>query len=541
MRVLVRCQGRRRASAVAAALADGGATRKRSAVVVGGGWAGFGAASNLSKAGWKVSVLDASPDPGGVAGGKSGNIELGIKGCWYHYRNIEKVLEEIGLPLQQAYGDFAETAFYSERGLEVVSPVFSQCTPRLPAPLGPLAYTSDRFTDLPLGDRLTALPLLQALIEFDLDEGTYAAYDSISFEKLCRKANISQRLYDQFLKPILLALLFVPPKELSAAAALSVLSNYVLQHQSDFDVRWPKIPPSEIFLAWKRSLEETYGTTFRNSTPVKRVLHDETSKSVLGVETSSGETIEAEVVILATGAFALPKIVAASNLDSCRGLSRVHELTCSAVTAVRFAMDWGDGPARPLQYSSNVFSGKDDTAGTFYDIGALRGEEAGRIFEVDTYNAKSLLELDEEELEAAAKHVLSLSDPTFIDARIMKETLQVVKAKHAAFRWTPGTHSATPAIKPAEAPKGLLIAGDLVKNGPEEFSAHLGARGLSQEKSLVTGLQAAILAIQEFEDRSGRMNIPAPVAVEPDELHIQGLKESLRFARSSGLVPLLAQ
>ena len=36
---------------------------------------------------------------------------------------------------------------------------------------------------------------------------------------------------------MLLALLFVPPGELSAAVALSVLSNYVLMHQADFDVR----------------------------------------------------------------------------------------------------------------------------------------------------------------------------------------------------------------------------------------------------------------------------------------------------------------
>jgi uncharacterized protein with NAD-binding domain and iron-sulfur cluster len=509
-------------------------------VVVGGGWAGFGAASNLSKAGWKVSVLDASPAPGGVAGGKAGGeIELGIKGCWYHYKNIEKVLEEIGLPVHQAYGDFAETAFYSERGLEVVSPVFSKCSPRLPAPLGPLAYTSDRFTDLPIGDRLTALPLLQALLEFDLDEETYEAYDSISFEELCRKAKISQRLYDQFLKPILLALLFVPPRELSAAAGLSVLSNYVLQHQSDFDVRWPKIPPSKIFLRWRKSLEERYGTAFRNSTPVKRVLHDE--KSVLGVETGTGEKIEAQVVILATGAFALPKIVAASNLDRCKGLSRCQELSkCSAVTAVRFAIDGNI----PLKYSSNVFSEeKRNIAGTFYDIGALRGEAAGHIFEVDTYNAAGLLGLDDLELEAAAKNVLSLQDPKFKSVKVDRNTLQVVKAKNAAFRWTPGSHGATPAITPAGAPRGLLIAGDLVKNGPNEFDAHLGARGLSQEKALVTGLQAAILANQDFDndDDFDVSSLKRSIPVEPDEAHIQGLKESLRFARSSGLVPLLAQ
>lgn len=506
--------------------------RRPKAAVVGGGWAGFGAAWNLSKAGWDVTLVDASPSPGGVAGkGKAGKIELGIKGCWYHYRNIEKLLAEIGVDIEDAYGDFAETGFYSERGLEVVSPVFSKCKPRLPAPLGPLAYTSDRFTDLPLVDRLTAFPLSQALLEFDLDEDTYAAYDKVSFEDLCTKANVSSRLYQTFLKPILLALLFVPPSQLSAAAALSVLNNYVLAHQPDFDVRWPRRPPSEIFLQWKDKLEQKYGTTFISSSPVRKILHN--GRAVTGVEIVGERTIEAEAVVLATGAFALPKIIKASEgLENCLGLKRVSELSCSAVTAVRFAID---GAPRPLKYASNVFSGpRENTAGTFYDIGALRGEESGRVFEVDTYNANALMDFDDRELEAAAKEVLSLEDPEF--CRLDTLEVEAVKVRNAAFRWIPGSHGATPAMKPAGAPRGLYIAGDLVKNGPGEFEAHLGARGLSQEKSLVTGLQAGVLASEDF----GVVNsVPKPEAVEPDEPHIQALKDSLRRVRSLGLRQLL--
>ena len=54
------------------------------AVVVGGGWAGFGAAYALLKAGVKVTILDASENPGGLSagwrtpGGRS--VEAGIKG-----------------------------------------------------------------------------------------------------------------------------------------------------------------------------------------------------------------------------------------------------------------------------------------------------------------------------------------------------------------------------------------------------------------------------------------------------------------------------
>ena len=129
---------------------------------MGGGWAGFGAAWGLSKAGWDVTVIDAAPSPGGVAGNRGTNIELGVKGCWSHYRNIERLLDtELGLPVSTVYNDYSETAFYSSRGLEVVAPVFRDCKPRLPAPLGTLAHTYNRFTGLPFLDRLTAFPLTQ--------------------------------------------------------------------------------------------------------------------------------------------------------------------------------------------------------------------------------------------------------------------------------------------------------------------------------------------------------------------------------------------
>lgn len=47
----------------------------------------------------------------------------------------------------------------------------------------------------------------------------------------------ADRLYEEFLKPILLVGLFAPPEELSAGVVLGMLYFYVLAHQPDFDVR----------------------------------------------------------------------------------------------------------------------------------------------------------------------------------------------------------------------------------------------------------------------------------------------------------------
>ena len=507
----------------------------RAASVVGGGWAALGAAHNLTKAGFRVTVIDAAPETGGLA------VEVGIKGFWSHYKNIESLLDdEIGLPVRDAYNAFSETAFYSARGLEVVAPVFRD-RPRLPAPLGPLVYTLDRFTGLPLGDRLTAFPLTQSLLEFDLDEETYRAYDLVSFATLCKTAKVSKKLYDTFLAPVLLALLFVPPEELSAAAALSVLKNYVLSHQPDFDVAWPKLPPSAVFKRWQARLEGL-GCSFQSSTRVERVTVSGGVITGVDAVAASGEPrrVDSDVVVLATGAAALPKIVQASGLDlSCEGLARVGELTCAPVSAVR--IDTGGGPRIDLGHSANVFA-SGPVAGTFFDVGALMGDAAaGRVLEVDWYNAtEDLLESTDDELARQALGVLAMASSSSASSALEEGRWSVraaARVRKAALRWIPGSHLATPQIRPEGAPRGLYVAGDLVRNGPGDFPSHLGARGLSQEKSLVTGLVAGTEAAKEFG--AGGKGLLVPRAVEPEEPHVLAAKDAMRLARSAGLSQLL--
>lgn len=53
--------------------------------------------------------------------------------------------------------------------MQVRAPIFQEL-PRLPTPLGSFLYTAPYFTSLPLLDRLSALPLVEALLGFDIDE-----------------------------------------------------------------------------------------------------------------------------------------------------------------------------------------------------------------------------------------------------------------------------------------------------------------------------------------------------------------------------------
>jgi hypothetical protein len=81
--------GRRAVAAAQATKAGASAAHEDASpvVVVGGGWAGFGAAHALAKAGVKgVRLLDASPPEPTSLGGK--RWEPGIKGFWADYANI---------------------------------------------------------------------------------------------------------------------------------------------------------------------------------------------------------------------------------------------------------------------------------------------------------------------------------------------------------------------------------------------------------------------------------------------------------------------
>ena len=192
------------------------------AVVVGGGWAGFGAAWQLVKHGFDVTLLDASPNPGGLSQGwRTANgraVEAGCKGFWRHYKNIDALCAELRI---DPFTPYTSSAFYGPKGRETEAPVFGDL-PRLPAPLGTLLYTSPYFRNLSLEDRLSAAPLALDLLRYDADDDAYLRYDARSARDVFLDdagsnptGGASQALYDAFLAPVLCALMFARPEELS--------------------------------------------------------------------------------------------------------------------------------------------------------------------------------------------------------------------------------------------------------------------------------------------------------------------------------------
>ena len=218
-------------------------------VVVGAGWAGLGATYHLAQQGYHVTLLEASSYPGGlVAGWKTPggrSIEAGIHGFWYPYSNIFSLVHQLGL---NPFTPWTRSAQYSPMGLEVESPIF-QDLPTLPTPLGTVIYT--QFKRLPLSDRLSALPLLYSLIDFDNSDEAWQRYDCITARELFKQYGVSARLDHEAFNPMLLVGLFAPGEQCSAAAALGMLYYFILAHQPNFDVVWCRGTVGEkIFNPW---------------------------------------------------------------------------------------------------------------------------------------------------------------------------------------------------------------------------------------------------------------------------------------------------
>lgn len=480
-------------------------------VVIGAGWAGLGATYHLAKRGYEVTLLEAGAYPGGlVAGWKTAqgrSIEAGIHGFWYPYRNIFALVNELGL---HPFTHWTRSSQYSPMGLEVVSPIF-QNEPCLPTPLGTFLYT--QFERLPLLDRLSALPLLYTLIDFDNSDEAWRRYDPITARELFKQFGVSARLYRESFEPMLLVGLFAPGEQCSAAAALGMLYYFILAHQPDFDVVWCRGTVGEmIFRPWVEQIEKAGGRVLTNRKVTDVTLENgnyssamSTPKSVATTVICGDEVFPADAVIFAVGVTGMQKIVrGSSHLRRLPEFCNLMNLGSIDVLATRLWFDRKIQISRP----SNACFGFDPTTGwTFFDLNALHDEwreEPGSVIEVDFYHANQLLPMDDEAIVAKVHRDLATCIPEFKLATVMDSG--VVRLPNAVTHFSPGSYQS---MLP-----GVTNIGNVFMSGDWVITQH---GSWSQEKAYVTGLEAANRVIDRFKQGSPANILP----VEADELHIQ--------------------
>ncbi|NEP12326.1 MAG: FAD-dependent oxidoreductase [Symploca sp. SIO2C1] len=487
------------------------ASEQKRVTVVGAGWAGLGATYHLAQQGYAVTLLEAGPYPGGLVAGwktsEGNSVEGGIHGFWYPYNNIFTLVRKLGL---NPFTPFTRSSQYSPAGLEAESPIF-QDLPRLPTPLGTFLYT--KFKRLPLIDRLSALPLLYAVVDFDNSDEAWQRYDKLTARELFKDFGVSARLYRESFEPMLLVGLFAPGEQCSAAAALGMLYYFILSHQPDFDVVWCRGTVGEmIFKPWVERIEKAGGRVLTNQR-VRDILIDSDGRAT-GVVTND-EIFPSDAVVFAINVNGMKQLVRnSSTLQSRQEFQNLMNLGGIDVLATRL---WFDHKVQIPRPSNACFGFSPTTGSTFFDLNTLQDEyrdEPGSVVEADFYHGNQLLSLSDEAIVSMVHEKLATCVPDFREAKVIDSS--IIRVSQGVTHFFPGSYQY---LLPAQTCfNNVFLSGDWIINRHGSWS---------QEKAYVTGLEAANLVIEYLEDGEKADIIP----VEPDEPHIElarSLNRSIR-------------
>ncbi len=472
-------------------------------VVIGAGWAGLSATHHLAKQGYDVTLLEAGSYPGGLVAGwktsKGKSVEAGIHGFWYPYKNIFALIDELNI---NPFTTWTRSSQYSPAGLEVESPIF-QDLPRLPTPLGTFIYT--QFKRLPLVDRISALPLLYALIDFDNSDAAWRRYDSVTARELFKQFGVSARLYHESFEPMLLVGLFAPGEQCSAAATLGMLYYFILAHQPDFDVVWCRGTVGEkIFRPWVEKIAQVGAKVLANKRVTDLITDGNQVKGVV----CGNETFAADAVVFSVGIGGIKKIVSHSeSLQSREEFRNLSNLGAIDVLATRL---WFDRKIN-IPLPSNACFGFDKTTGwTFFDLNALHDEyknEPGTVVEVDFYHANQFIALSDAEIIPIVQKYLTSCVPEFAIAKVVDSS--VIRLPQAVTHFSPGSYQY---MLPAQTSfNNVFMSGDWITSRHGSWS---------QEKAYVTGLEAANLVVSYLGQGVNANILP----IEADEAHIQAAR-----------------
>ncbi|KAG8065729.1 hypothetical protein GUJ93_ZPchr0004g40455 [Zizania palustris] len=392
--------------------------------------------------------------------------------CW---RTRERHRHFQRLPLLQLCLSRLQPLMTITMLMRVEFPIFHD-QPRLPAPFGMLAYPE--FPSLPLIDRLTLVPVMTAVIDFDNTDTAWKKYDSMSARELFKMSGCSQKLYKEVFEPAIQAALFAPGEQCSAAATLGMLYYYMLSHQENSDLLLCRGEVEDIiFSPWLKSLE-LKGLTFLGSTVPTSLAINKDTACVSGIVCGE-EVHEADAFVLASGLSPLQCIIKNSPfLQSQQEFANLLHLSTIDVISIKL---WYDKKIT-IPKAANVCS----------------------VVETEFYNASHLLPLNDEQIVSEASSHLIKCIQDFEGATVIQQMVR--RSPKSTMHFLPGSYKYT--LRGSTTLPNLFVAGDWIVNRHGSFS---------KEKAYVTGLEAANRVV----DYLGDGDFAKIIAVEGDEPHIE--------------------
>lgn len=467
---------------------------------------------------YDVTLVEAGKKVGGLVAGYEEDgkpIEVGIHGYWRPYNNLFRLCDDLGL---KPFTDWTRSDSFSPLGKETSAPIFGDL-PRLPTPLGTLVYT--QFHRVSVQDRLTALPLLLTLADFDpKNKADWERYDKMSARELLRTMGVSPELY-RLIESMLLVGTFCPGEQTSAAACLAFLYFFILSGQDAFDVVWPRGTSGElIFGPIVDEIEERDGL-IKTGKRVKDYETDSESGRITGVILEDNEVIPADVVISCVGISGMQGMLRSSKtLASYPEFRAVTKLGAIDVLAVRLYLDRSVKIDKP----SNAAFGFDDTTGwTLFDLTRLHDrykDTKTSVIECDFYGSQQFTPMDDETVVETVRSYIGQIYPEFNSAQVTDST--VLRVPRGVTHFSPGSHQH---MLTCESPiENLFNAGDWIWTDHGSFS---------QERALVTGLQAANKSVDFLEGGAAPESLHATILPVPeDENHIKVARDAAKRVRA---------
>ncbi len=443
--------------------------QRRAVVVVGGGVAGIAAAVDAAQRGAAVTLIEQRPRLGGRASSmddpKTGRL----------IDNCQHVLTRACTALLDLYGRlgvdgkirwtdtlwFADpdepTRWHEIRGDD------------LPAPMH-LVRPMIRFGLLSVRQRLDVSRAMLAVLQAGSTAAQRRRLNDRSFADWLVEQGQSEELIERFWSPIVVSACNETCDRVALGYALQVFQEGMLATGDAYHVGLSACPLAELYGS-AQTLIEAHGGGVRLSTSVEAVRF--ANGRTAGVTLNTGETIEADAVVLAMTSERVGEVLPAGLVETDARFARLDEFETSPIVGIHLYVRSNRDPVDHvvLPHPHVVLPGR--PVHWFFDQGLVRLEErepgtlvggpgACRHLHGVISAAREAVSMSNDDLaQLAFDELRRVVGPA--GAALSRVHQRVIKERSATFSVLPGVDALRPAV--AGVTPGLFVAGDWTDTG----------------------------------------------------------------------------
>lgn len=446
-------------------------------VIAGAGLAGLSSAWYLSKAGYRVTLLEKRE----IAGGKVSSwqdadgdwLESGLHVFFGAYRNLLAFMRETHLEDNLVWMPHALT-FSGEGGR--LSPMAFPAA--LPAPFHGLVAIARSKGVLSNFDKVrTGVSLLWPIIG---NQSYIDRQDNVSWERWHNRHGLSRRSMGDFFDTMALALNFSPGSEVSAKLLLTVLSHFGKETDGSRVAFLKGSPEVRLFRPLLEKLQ-SQGVEVRFDSKVRSIRYSAADNVLTGFEMEDDTLVEGDAYVSAMPVHNLWKTLPDEmrTLEPFSGLRHLHGVP---VMTVQLYFD------RPVTGVNNLIFSSRSHMSVYAELGAICSDfkemlNGRSMVELVIAPAARWFKLSDEDLIANVMQEFTARHPEAAKAKLLKST--VVRIPQSVYKARPGMDKYRPS-QSTPVPN-FYLAGDYTR---QDYLA-------SMEGAVLSGKQAAARIAQQ--------------------------------------------